>query len=210
MGTREVLSTAVAVLAGLGTVQNLGETVTAPDVLISASICFGITYGVSTAFMKLGKRENSHYDNSAPDFSETNHQNPHPIDPELQAFLNSLPKRMNEEDGWYRDPANLYLLRYFSNGRWTLAVSDSDSDSEKSSAIAKFLPYLESLNKADAPSDRSSTAVRQHGNSTVEPKNANLDSTAEKLNHLERLGNLRRSNTITEEEFQILKKQIIF
>jgi hypothetical protein len=68
-------------------------------------------------------------------------------------------------DGWYKDPLNLYKLRYFHKGNWTLAVSDSDSAQEKSEALLKYLgPYTqtetlappgESANKQESKSSKS-------------------------------------------------------
>jgi hypothetical protein len=80
-------------------------------------------------------------------------------------------------DGWYKDPSNLYKLRYFHKGNWTLAVSDSDSYQEKSEALLKYLapstqtetlsPPGESANKQESKSSKSNERAQINKKSTA-------------------------------------------
>lgn len=84
-------------------------------------------------------------------------------------------------DGWYKDPLNLYKLRYFHKGNWTLAVSDSDSDQEKSEALSKHLTTStqaetlatrgESANKQESKSSKLSAFVVSKLNEPAQMKN---------------------------------------
>jgi hypothetical protein len=81
-------------------------------------------------------------------------------------------------DGWYKDPSNLYKLRYFHKGNWTLAVSDSDSAQEKSEALLKYLgpstqtetlaPPGESANKQESKSSNLSAFIISKSNEHVQ------------------------------------------
>jgi len=83
-------------------------------------------------------------------------------------------------DGWYKDPSNLYKLRYFHKGNWTLAVSDSDSAQEKSEALLKYLAPStqnetlatpgESANKQESKSSKLSTFIISKTNEHVQKK----------------------------------------
>jgi hypothetical protein len=83
-------------------------------------------------------------------------------------------------DGWYKDPSNLYKLRYFHKGNWTLAVSNSDSAQEKSEALSKYLvPSTQtetlatpgkSANKQESKSSKLSTFIISKTNEHVQKK----------------------------------------
>ena len=198
-------------LGGLATVTSLGENVTVPDVLISAGACWGITYAISTAILKT--RSSNSVNSKEPQQSSVL-QSSDPIDlgemsTEINTFLSSLKPEPSGNDGWYRDPSSLFMFRYFHAGKWTRAVSDFDTEIEKAAALSKFLPHL---NEPLEPSDRplTTSSAEQTGTPKKElPIDVDPSAISKRLEQLERLGKLREDQTISEQEFQLLKKQII-
>lgn len=92
-------------------------------------------------------------------------------------------------DGWYKDPLNLYKLRYFHKGNWTLAVSDSDSAQEKLEALSKHLapftqtetlaPPSETVNKKGSKSLKLSAVIISKLNKPAQMKNFTANKFAE-------------------------------
>ena len=211
MATRESASVGMGILGGLASVASLGDSVTAPDVLIGAAVCWVITYGIGTMIMKSqtpapsNTTESQRSRVSLPSGPNQKVE----VTVELQDFLNSLKPAPTGEDGWYRDPANLFKLRYSHQGRWTLAVSDSDTELEKSAALTQFLPHLQK--QPDQINSRMNAPVSEQAGVSENSRQAEKDaaSIGQRVEHLERLAKLRENQMISEEEFQLLKKQII-
>jgi len=211
MDTRHSAALGVAMLGGLATVTSLGENVTVPDVLISAGACWGITYAISTVILKTRSSNsiNSKESQQRSVLQSSDHIDLGEMSTEIQTFLSSLKLEPSGKDGWYRDPSSLFMLRYFHAGKWTRAVSDFDTEIERTAALSKFLPHL---HEPLEPSDRPLTTfgAEQTGIPKEElPIDVDLSVISQRLEQLERLGKLREHQTISEQEFQILKKQII-
>jgi hypothetical protein len=128
------------------------------------------------------------------------------IPDEMKEFLQTLEIVKGRYDGWYKDPSNLYKLRYFHKGKWTLAVADSDSAQEKSEALSKHLtPSAQTETLAPPAESSRDTAPRL---SPVQSKSAPTDMN-QKIEQLERLGTLRKNDMISEAEHERLKSEIL-
>jgi hypothetical protein len=128
------------------------------------------------------------------------------VSDDMKEFLQTLEIVKGRHDGWYKDPSNLYKLRYFYQGKWTLAVSDSDSAQEKSEALSKHLtPSAQTETLAPPAESSRDTAPRFN---PVSPKSVPSDMN-QKIEQLERLGTLRKNNMISESEHERLKSEIL-
>ncbi len=210
MDTRHWVAVLFGMLGGLAAFASMGESVTAPDVTIGAGACWAITYGIGTMIMK---SKSSASTNTAGNQHSRNSSSPGPnlnASPQATTTERLRPevksKHLLRKDGWYRDPKNYLNLRYFHQGEWTSAVSYSNTDTEKSAAIAKFLPHLleHGASQTDSPK---SEDTGNSGEALQVEKESNLIS--QRVEQLERLANLRENRMISEEEFELLKKQII-
>ena len=123
-----------------GLLATMGEVVNPLDTIIGAAVLGGITYGIASIIISLQPKSvatsNTTYNyqrvsNMTANYSDTQ------ISDEMKDFLQTLEIVKGRHDGWYKDPSSLYKLRYFQKGKWTLAVSDSDSAQEKSEAMSK-------------------------------------------------------------------------
>ena len=210
MDTRKWVAVLIGILGGLGAFAALGESVTELDVLIGAGTCWGIAYGIGTMIMKSKSSASSNTAEkqySRDSLSPGKNLNASPrvtttkkLRPEAQS------NRWLRKDGWYQDPKNYKKLRYFHQGEWTSAVSDSNTDKDKSAAIAEFLPHLLEHTALQTDSPKSEDTGNSEEALRVE-KESNLIS--QRVEQLERLAKLRENQMISEEEFQLLKKQII-
>ena len=125
---------------------------------------------------------------------------------EMRVFLDSLEIVKGRLDGWYRDPSSLFKLRYFYRGRWTLATSDSDSESDKSVALSKLLTVTKK------------TPIHQNG--SMKPPNSRQEEIVETqvvkqleqgniVSDLEKLAALLDRGLLSDEEFRKAKHQLL-
>jgi hypothetical protein len=125
---------------------------------------------------------------------------------ELREFLDSLDIGEERQDGWYKDPSGLFKLRYFYRSKWTLETSDSDSESDKSVALSKFLTVTKkapiqqnaSISSPDFPQEEIvlTQVVKQS-----EPGNI--------ASNLEKLAALLDRGLLSNEEFQKAKNRLL-
>lgn len=211
MSTRESASLVVGILGGTATVINLGALVTVSDVLISVAASSGITYGVVTVIMKSQKSQVTdtviNSNSQVPTSSSDGHL--HEMTEEIRVFLGSLKPAPSEKDGWYPDPALLFRMRYFNQGEWTLAVVDSDTEIEKIAAISQFLPHLHEANEHTDPQMVSRISEQTETQKSAYSAGKAASSISQTVDNLERLARLRESQMITEEEYLLLKQQVI-
>lgn len=136
----------MAVLGGFAAIAALGGSVTLIDIILGASLNGGITFGIATLLIS----QKSAITQLAPksilreSATKVAIYDEMEIPTEMKDFLDSLEIVPGRLTGWYKDPSNLYKLRYFQNGKWTLAVSDSDSENEKSEALSRVLKFYSS------------------------------------------------------------------
>ena len=203
MGNREYWTIGMSSLGAISATQ--GEVTTLPDILLGAALIGGITYGIASVF----KSKESNKTKSAgitmssqvvANYDDTNLPN------DVKEFLKSLEIVKNRLDGWYRDPSGQYRLRYFQKGRWTMAVSDSESDTEKSEALSKFLKPTSTIattisQPATTPTSANMTS-QPHSSPTPTPVNLTIEQ-------LERIAELRQNDVISQQEFEKLKSEIL-
>jgi hypothetical protein len=125
---------------------------------------------------------------------------------ELREFLDSLDISEERQDGWYKDPSALFKLRYFYKSKWTLATSDSDSESDKSVALSKFLTVTTKVpiqqNDFTKPHDsRQEKIVETQVFKQSEPGNIVSD--------LEKLAALLNRGLLSDEEFRQAKHRLL-
>jgi hypothetical protein len=203
MGSREYWTIGMSSLGAISATQ--GEVTTLPDILLGAALWGGITYVIASVFKSqeskktksVGITMNSQVDANYDDTELPN---------DVKEFLKSLEIVKNRLDGWYRDPSNLFRLRYFQKGRWTLAVSDSESETEKSEAISKFLEPTSTIattvsQPATIPANANMTSP-PHSSTTPTPVNQTIEQ-------LERIVELRQNDVISQQEFEKLKSEIL-
>jgi hypothetical protein len=125
---------------------------------------------------------------------------------ELREFLDSLDISEERQDGWYKDPSALFKLRYFYKSKWTLATSDSDSESDKSVALSKFLIVttkapIQQHASMKSPDFRQEEIVETQVVKQMEPGNIVSD--------LEKLAALLDRGLLSNEEFQEAKHRLL-
>jgi hypothetical protein len=210
MDTRKWVAALIGILGGLGAFASLGESVTELDVLIGAGTCWAIAYGIGTMIMKSKSstsRNTAEKQYSRDSLSPRKNLDASPRATTTKKFRpDAQSNRWLRKDGWYQDPKNYKKLRYFHQGEWTSAVSDSNTDTDKSAAIAKFLPHLLEHTALHTDLPKSEDTGNSEEALQVE-KESNLIS--QRVEQLERLAKLRETQMISEEEFELLKKQII-
>lgn len=192
-------------LGAIAAIVSLGQLVTIVDIILGAATLGGITYGIASVFKSqesnktgsVGITMNSQIIANYDDMDLPN---------DVKEFLKSLEIVKNRLDGWYRDPSKLFRLRYFQKGRWTLAVSDSESETEKAEAISKFLkPTSTTVKTVSQPATIQTTA-----NMTSPPHSLTmLPLVNQTIEQLERIAELRQNNVISQQEFEKLKTQIL-
>ena len=212
MDTRQWVAVLIGILGGLAAFVNMGESVTELDVLIGAGTCWAIAYGIGTMIMKCkssASRNVAEKQYSRDSLSPGKNLNASPrVTTTKKLRREDQGNRWGRKDGWYRDPeaSNYKGLRYFEQGEWTSAVSYSNTDTEKSAAIAEFLPHLLEHGASQTDSPKSEDT----GNSEEALRaGKEVASIGQRVEQLERLAKLRENQIISEEEFQLLKKQII-
>lgn len=207
-----------AIGAGLGiiaAVASLGANLTIPDVLIGCVTGALIGGGLGAANKETAGMTSKPGRPTTQTFQIYEFE----VSEEMKKFLLSLPVLQGRLNGWFKDPAGLFLLRYFYNGQWTLAVSDSESEHEKSAALASLRPASKPLNEmtgltADAYRDPSASDPGA-GESTLtgSPPNTPLLAPSpiktDLVSQLERLASLRNSGALTEIEFQQAKRHLL-
>jgi hypothetical protein len=125
---------------------------------------------------------------------------------ETREFLDSLDIGEERQDGWYKDPSGLFKLRYFYKSKWTLETSDSDSESDKSVALSKFLTLvikapIEQNASMRSPDFRQEEIVLTQVVKQSEPGNIATD--------LEKLAALLDRGLLSDEEFRKAKHRIL-
>lgn len=207
MGNREKWALGMAVLGGIA--ASTGEVVHPIDTLLGALILGGITFGIASITGSLQTKPTAR-ENAANGyqgvFSVTTNYEDANIPEDMKEFLQTLEIVKGRHDGWYKDPSNLYKLRYFHKGKWTLAVADSDSAQEKSEALSKHLTPSTHVETLVPPADLSRDAAPRFN--PVPPK-TEPNGMNQKIEQLERLGTLRKNDMISESEHERLKSEIL-
>jgi hypothetical protein len=192
-----------------GLLASMGEVTHPIDTIIGAAILGGITYGIASIIISLQPKlvtPSNTTSNSLKASNMTANYSDANIPEDMKEFLQTLEIVKGRYDGWYKDPSNLYKLRYFHKGKWTLAVADSDSAQEKSEALSKHLtPSAQTETLAPPAESSRDTAPRL---SPVQSKSAPTDMN-QKIEQLERLGTLRKNDMISEAEHERLKSEIL-
>jgi hypothetical protein len=192
-----------------GLLATMGEVVNPLDSIIGAAVLGGITYGIASIIISLQPKSvapsNTTYNyqrvsNMTANYSDTE------ISDEMKDFLQTLEIVKGRHDGWYKDPSSLYKLRYFQKGKWTLAVSDSDSAQEKSEAMSKHLAPSAQFEAFAPPTELSQNAAPRLN--PVLSKSVPSDMN-QKIEQLERIGTLRKNGMISEPEHEKLKLEIL-
>jgi len=192
----------MAALGGFWAIPTLGSAVTIPDMLAGALASGGITFVIASIIGSINdgnKNQNSSRVITSGPMNAGNYE--FDISDEMKEFLDSLEIVRGRTNGWFVDPSNLYKLRYFHNGRWTLAVSDSESELEKSAAFAAL---SQSVKREPNQTKRTSLAAPnpQIGYSTAAPD-------ADVIAQIERLSALHSSGALNDSEYQQAKQILI-
>lgn len=205
MGNREYWTIGMASLGAIAASQ--GQATTLPDIILGAALTGGMAFGIGSIFKAEDSKLKKLADNKplvelSVDYSQADLSD---VDRE---FLQSLEIVKGRLDGWYRDPSNLYRLRYFRNGKWTLAVSNSESETEKTEALIKISTKTSATERPVSPpvEPLSSSSGSTLSASTNTPVQHNLDHA---IKQLERIAELRRSNMISDAEHEKLKSEIL-
>jgi hypothetical protein len=207
MDNRQKWTVGMAVLGGIAASQ--GQVSSPPDIIFGALLWAGITFGIASLVIsqraRLKTLENKTNDNQRVSNMTANYSDAD-ISQEMKDFLQTLEIVPGRYDGWYKDPSNLYKLRYFSKGKWTLAVSDSESAEEKSAALAmNFTPttIVHTVTPTEHPVTQSNSQIKS---TNVVPSQ---DEMNQRIEQLERVAELRRNGMISEIEHDKLKSEIL-
>ena len=206
-GNREKWSIGMAILGGVAALQ--GDVSHPVDVLLGAVINGGITYGIASAFISRKARKQVFKALSHGDSPSNNSKYRHltnDVPNELSEFLEALVVPPGIADGWHRDPANLYLLRYLHKGQWTLIVSDSDSENAKKTALSNLLIAHEETQEEPSVESSSEELLKL---GQVTRGNETEIHVLTRIERLERIGQLRRDGIISEAELNKLKAEIL-
>jgi len=209
MDTRGKWAIAMAVLGGIAASQ--GEVTTLPDILLGAGLNGGIAYGIGTLVISQKSKLKKLDSRPAPQAGNAMSVNYNELDipDEMREFLQSLEIVPGRLTGWYKDPSNLYRLRYFQNGKWTLAVSDSESENEKSEALSRVLKLHSSNNMVKPTQSTTDSVVPTNEKSALFSSQEKQSDVGSKINQLERIAELRRLNVLDESEMNKLKQEIL-
>ena len=197
----------MAILGGIAASQ--GAVRTPVDTILGALINGGLTYGIASLYIsqksKITKSSSATNDTQR-EFTKTPNLINSNIPDELKDFLQTLEIVPGRNNGWYKDPSNLYKLRYFYKGKWTLAVSDSESEAEKQESLAK---HLKTSLSTETPI--SSPTINTHVASNSNPTSLLKEPTAmnQRIEQLERIAELRQNNMISDLEYEKLKSEIL-
>ena len=192
----------MAVLGCISAITTLGAEVTIPDMAISGIVGGGIT---SIVFSLLNRRKNpivNNYFSGLKTFAEMHTEiigsdNSR----ENTTFLDSLKAAHGQLDGWYKDPVELHQLRYFENGKWTIAISDSDSILVKKASLTALRKNARKAQNQDRPSPAVMPNPQIH-----QPA---IAAQSDLVSQIERLSELHKSGALTDAEFQQAKRLLI-
>ena len=207
MDNRGKWTIGMAILGGIAASQ--GAVRTPVDTVLGALINGGLTYVIASIYISQKSKtpkSNSVANGTLREFTMTPNLNTSNIPDELKDFLKTLEIVPGRNNGWYKDPSNLYKLRYFYKGNWTLAVSDSESEIEKEAALFQ---YLKTSPPPENPIAAQTTITHVVSNSN--PTNTLKEPTAmnQRIEQLERIAELRQNNMISELEHEKLKSEIL-
>ena len=217
-----------------GFTASMGEVVHPLDTLLGAAINGGISYGIGSVYISLKNRssrqkftqsdslivgqtgtESTNFDelngldqflHSQRDLRNKAQYEDLNISEELRDFLRTLGTEKGRYDGWYQDPSNLFRFRYFHEGRWTLAVSDTDSKSDKEKALSEYLKLILPVKPISAIPESGSLTAKKSDPFPAPPNTINLNT---KIEQLERISALRLDKMISEIEYENLKAAIL-
>ena len=198
----------MAILGGIA--ASVGEVRNPIDIILGATINGAITFGIATIYISSQKSKRNKT-SIASDTNERNTMTPLNFDnsqipSDMEEFLQTLEVVPGRYDGWYKDPSNLYMLRYFHKGKWTLAVSDTDSETEKNSTLSK---YIRPNSSSPTPrTQRLATETSANPLATVS-STPNSVGLSQKIEQLERIAELRNRDMISEAEYEQLKKDVL-
>jgi hypothetical protein len=197
----------MAILGGIAASQ--GAVRTPVDTILGALINGGLTYGIASLYISQKSKttkSSSATNDTQREFTMTPNLINSNIPDELKDFLQTLEIVPGRNNGWYKDPSNLYKLRYFYKGKWTLAVSDSESEAEKQESLAK---HLKTSLSTETPI--SSPTINTHVASNSNPTSLLKEPTAmnQRIEQLERIAELRQNNMISDLEYEKLKSEIL-
>ena len=198
----------MAILGGFA--ASFGEVRSPIDIILGATINGAITFGIATIYISSQKSKRNKT-GTASDTTERNTMTPLNFDNsqipgDMEEFLQTLELVPGRYDGWYKDPSNLYRLRYFHKGKWTLAVSETDSETEKNSALSKYIRPNSS--SATPQTQRLATEASTNPLATVS-STPNSVGLGQKIEQLERVAELRNRDMISEAEYEQLKRDIL-
>ncbi len=213
---------------------SMGEAVHPLDTILGAAINGGISYGIGSIYISLkdksGKQKQTQAESvndsqiradslpstelddlgeflqSKRDFRTKADYSDLSIPSELKDFLRTLGTEKGRYDGWYRDPSNLYKFRYYHEGRWTLAVSDTDSKSDKDQSLDKYLKMIAPV-KHPYKLSASENLITTKTTPPLAPPT--ITAMSKKIEQLERIAALRHDNMISELEHESLKAEIL-
>ena len=228
MGNREKWTIGMAILGGIA--ASVGEFRNPIDTILGATINGAITYGIATIYIssqksKQTKTTTTSTTNEKTTMTRLNFDDSQ-IHIDMREYLQTLEVVPGRNNGWYKDPANLYLLRYFHNGKWTLAVSFTDSETDKNSALSEYRrPDFISTSKTEPLVSKALTnqLLTTSSTSKTEPlvskaltnqllttsSTSNSVGISQKIEHLERIAELRNRDMISEGEYEQLKKDVL-
>jgi hypothetical protein len=197
----------MAILGGIAASQ--GAVRTPVDTVLGALINGGLTYGIASIYISQKSKTtklNSTANGTQREFTMTPNLNTSNIPDELRDFLKTLEIVPGRNNGWYKDPSNLYKLRYFFKGNWTLAVSDSESEIEKEAALFQ---YLKTSPPSETPISAQPTITHIASNSNPTPTLKEPTAMNQRIEQLERIAELRQNNMISDLEHEKLKSEIL-
>ena len=229
MGNREKWTIGMAILGGIA--ASVGEVRNPIETILGATINGAITYGIATIYIssqksKQTKTTTTSTTNEKTTMTRLNFDDSQ-IHIDMREYLQTLEVVPGRNNGWYKDPANLYLLRYFHNGKWTLAVSFTDSETEKNSALSEYRRPNSFISTSKTEPLVSKALTNQllttSSTSKTEPlvsqaltnqllttsSTSNSVGISQKIEHLERIAELRNRDMISEGEYEQLKKDVL-
>lgn len=208
MGNREKWTIGMAILGGIA--ASVGDVKNPIDTILGATINGAITFGIATIYIssqksKYNKTSTASNTTERNTMTRQNFDNSQ-IPSDMREFLQTLELVPGRHDGWYKDPSNCYMLRYFQEGEWTLAVSDTDSETEKSSSLSKYIRPNSFSPTPLAQSLATETSVNSLATVRSTPNSVGL---SQKIEQLERIAELRNRKMISKAEYEQLKKDVL-
>lgn len=198
----------MAILGGIA--ASVGEARNPIDTIFGATINGAITFGIATIYI-LSQKSNYDKTSTASNtieriaMTQLNFDDSQ-IPSDMREFLQTLEVVPGRHDGWYKDPSNCYMLRYFQKGAWTLAVSDTDSETEKNSSLSQFIRANSFSPAPQIQPLATETSVNRLATVHSAPNSMGL---SQKIEQLERIAELRNREMISEAEYEQLKKDVL-